>query len=71
MTITEVFRKPYDVETLQAENSAEGVNQNFDAIYLALQSLKDEVNELASSTTTTTTTTTGADEAFALMLSGV
>jgi hypothetical protein len=67
--ITEVFRKPYDVQSLEAADGAEGINQNFDAIWWALQKLKDETTILSA--VPVTASSGGVDEAFVMMTSGI
>lgn len=70
-TIDEIFRKPHAIETLDGDEAAANIDADFDAIWLALQKLKDTVNTNSTTTTTTTTTAGGSDDAFVMAMSGI
>lgn len=71
MSLDTVFRKPYDVQQLDAPDGAEGINQDFDAIFLALTLLRDYVNTAESTLEAEIVALTAVVAALAAIVAGL
>jgi hypothetical protein len=70
--IDEIYIKPHSIRDLESPVEAPNIDDNFDRIFSALETIREAVNGIDDSDdSSSSTTTTGADEAFVMAMSGI